>query len=236
MEQLRKRLQIEVAASGMGSEGGTLAEMLGRLGQCASGGAVPPDQLPWQLQGGDLHKGAYRIVPGIASLEDPRVLAARHAYAQLWTKISTEPAVADLCGLQAAELLATGCATCSRICACAGISATRSVRGAGIVGGTSAHPSRGHVSRDDPSRASPSISRQPPTALRVLPRPVVRYSTRDGRGWGRERFKPLIAESTRTSATRSVTVARRWSCVNPAHALPKGWGSVASEPLPRAAS
>ncbi|MHB8490355.1 MAG: hypothetical protein ACYDCS_09325 [Candidatus Dormibacteria bacterium] len=98
--QLSEQLEVELAATKLDLEG-TSREMLGRLGQCASYGTLPPDELAWRIQGGDLRKGAFRILADVTSLDDPRAVDAQRQYAQVWTKISGEALVTDLCDLQA---------------------------------------------------------------------------------------------------------------------------------------
>ena len=77
--------------------------MLGRLSQCAGYGALPPDDLPWHVQGGDLRKGAFRILAGATSLDEPKVIDAQWEFARLWTTITTASPVADLCALRSAD-------------------------------------------------------------------------------------------------------------------------------------
>jgi hypothetical protein len=101
--KLRDQLLLELAASDLDPDG-TTSEMLGRLGQCTSYGALPPDEPPWNVPGGDLRKGAHRILADVSSLDEPRAAEAQRQYKQVWTKISAEPPVADLCDLQAAQL------------------------------------------------------------------------------------------------------------------------------------
>jgi predicted RNase H-like HicB family nuclease len=47
----------------------------------ASYGTLPPDELAWRIQGGDLRKGALRILAAVTSLDDPRVVDAQRQYA-----------------------------------------------------------------------------------------------------------------------------------------------------------
>jgi hypothetical protein len=58
LKQMSDRLEVEVAATGLDPDG-TLHEMLARLGQCASYGTLPPDELARNVQGGDLRQGAF---------------------------------------------------------------------------------------------------------------------------------------------------------------------------------
>lgn len=99
--KLRDHLEIELPATDVDPDG-TVTEMLGRLGQCTSYGALPPDELRWHVQGGDLRKGAFRILADITSLDEQRAAEAQRQYAQVWTTISAEPPVTDLCDLHAA--------------------------------------------------------------------------------------------------------------------------------------
>jgi hypothetical protein len=103
MGELRVQLEIEVALTNLDPDGTTTA-MLGQLAQCASYRALPPDDLPWQVQGGDLRKGAFRILSRVTSPDEPQAIEARGAYETLWTTISSAPPIADLCALQSAEL------------------------------------------------------------------------------------------------------------------------------------
>jgi len=101
--KLGEQLKVELAATGLDPDGAVTA-MLARLALCASYGTLPPDELPWHVEGGDLRKGAFRILAGLSSPDDPRADGAKQAYDAVWAKISAEPAVADLCTLQAAAL------------------------------------------------------------------------------------------------------------------------------------
>src|SRR4029077_14616165 len=97
------QLELELAVTDLDPEG-TMSEMLGGLGQCTSYGAVRPDELAWNVLGGDLRKGAFRILAETTTLDDPRAVDAQRQYAEVWTKISSEPPVTDLCELQAAGI------------------------------------------------------------------------------------------------------------------------------------
>lgn len=101
IKEMSDHVEVEVAATDLDPEG-AVNEMLGRLAQCASYGTLPPDELAWNVQGGDLRKGAYRILAGITSPDDPRAVDAQRQYAEVWAMVSTDPAVDDLCKLQAA--------------------------------------------------------------------------------------------------------------------------------------
>jgi len=96
--KLSDQLQVELRAMDLDPDG-TLAEMLGRLSPCASSGALPPDELPWHIQAGDLRKGAFRILAHVTALEDPGGVDAQRQYAELWRKMSAEPEVTELCDL-----------------------------------------------------------------------------------------------------------------------------------------
>ena len=188
MEQLRKRLQIEVAASGMGSGGVTLEEMLGRLGQCASGGAVPPDQLPWRLRAVTAQRG----VPHCPRDRLARGSARPGGAARLRTAVDEDQHRAGGSDSRAAGSRVTrdrvrdlledlrlrrylGHAVCPW---CPGSSAApRRTQAAASVGAET---------RPEPARYRSSASH----GATVLPRPVVRYSTRDGRGWGHDDSSP----------------------------------------------
>jgi hypothetical protein len=101
IKEMSDRLEIEVAATDLDPEGAA-HEMLGRLAQSASYGTLPPDELAWIVQGGDLRKGAYSILAGVTSPDDPRALDAQRQYADVWTTVSTDRTVTDLCKLQVA--------------------------------------------------------------------------------------------------------------------------------------
>jgi hypothetical protein len=102
VEELRRQLEVEVARTTLDPDGTTTA-MLGRLAQCASYGALPPDDLPWHVQGGDLRKGVFRILAGATSLDEPQVVDGQREYARLWTTISTASPIAELGALRSAE-------------------------------------------------------------------------------------------------------------------------------------
>jgi hypothetical protein len=102
VEELRQQLEVELAATDL-DPGGTLTEMLLRLAPSTSYGALPPDELRWDVQGGELRKGAFRILADVTSRDDPRAVDAQRQYAHVWLKISAAPPVMDLCNLHAAE-------------------------------------------------------------------------------------------------------------------------------------
>jgi hypothetical protein len=85
--ELRRQLEVAVAKTNLDPDG-TSTAMLGRLAQFASYGAGPPDDLLWHVQGGDLRKGAFRILATLTSLDEPSVIDAQRAYEMLWTTIS----------------------------------------------------------------------------------------------------------------------------------------------------
>ena len=46
-------------------------------------------------------RAAFRILADVTALDDQRAVDAQQQYAQVWTKISGEPPVTDLCDLKA---------------------------------------------------------------------------------------------------------------------------------------
>jgi hypothetical protein len=99
--ELQSQLRIEIAHTNLDPDG-TVGAMLSLLAQCAGYGAVPPDDLPWDVQSGDLRKATFRILASATSLDEPRVIDAQEQYARLWTTISAASPVADLCALHSA--------------------------------------------------------------------------------------------------------------------------------------
>ena len=99
VSRLAGRLGTEIVSSGLDLEG-AVHHLLRAATHCVSVAELPADELPWRVEGGELRKGAVRLLGEVASLGDTRVVAAQEQYTRLWDTLRTSDEVAELCALR----------------------------------------------------------------------------------------------------------------------------------------